>query len=273
MLESRRRDIRRKAEAFKENCKTNIYGIINLFEECTRKGYKLIRYPLGEQGVLGFALKRDGDYIIFTNSSIRLSRETFTLAHEIGHIVLHFEKYSSFIDDNRTLYVLCSDEKEQEANYFAACLLMPEDRVRKFYDIELNNIDPSELSAYDIAKMMSEFSSSFEMVLNRLDDIKLIDAVQKTRLNSEKNEMRVGNLLRVIGGNCRLNEVSNIIRLPYEYLDYVIYNYNHNAIPIETLEKVLEAYQLTIEDISDKLITPKEEEDSDLDELIGGIEE
>ncbi|HHU75254.1 MAG TPA: ImmA/IrrE family metallo-endopeptidase [Clostridiales bacterium] len=178
-----------------------------------------------------------------------------------------------FIDDNRTLYVLCSDEKEQEANYFAACLLMPEDRVRKFYDIELNNIDPSELSAYDIAKMMSEFSSSFEMVLNRLDDIKLIDAVQKTRLNSEKNEMRVGNLLRVIGGNCRLNEVSNIIRLPYEYLDYVIYNYNHNAIPIETLEKVLEAYQLTIEDISDKLIIPKEEEDSDLDELIGGIEE
>ena len=29
------------------------------------------------------------------------------------------------------------------------------------------------------------------------------------------------------------------ISIPYEYIDYVIYNYNHNAIPMETLEKVL----------------------------------
>lgn len=273
MLESRRRNIRRKAEVFRENCKTNKYGIINLFEECTRNGYKLLRYSLGEKGALGFALKKDGDFIIFTNSSIRLSGETFTLAHEIGHIVLHFGKDNSFIDDNRTLYDPNSNEKEQEANYFAACLLMPEDSVRKFYDFELNNIEASEVSAYDIAKMMSEFNASFEMVLNRLDEIKLIDAVQKTRLDSEKNAMRVGNLLKVIGGNSRLNEVSNERRLPSEYLDYVIYNYNHNAIPTETLEKVLTAYHLTIEDIGDKLITPKTEEDFDLDELIGGIEE
>lgn len=273
MLESRKREIRRRAEGFRENCKSNKYGIINLFEESNRNGYKLLRYPLGKQGSLGFAQKRDGDFIIFTNSSIRLSRETFTLAHEIGHVILHFDKDNSFIDDSRTLYGAYSNEKEQEANYFAACLLMPEDNVRKFYDIELNNIGASEMSAYDIAKIMSEFNVSFEMVLNRLDEIKLIDDVQKTRLDSEKNIMRVGNLLKVIGGNSRLNEVSNEIKLPYEYLDYVIYNYNHNAIPMETLEKVLEAYHLTTEDIGDKLITPKTDEKSDLDELIGGIEE
>ena len=51
-----------------------------------------------------------------------------------------------------------------------------------------------------------------------------------------------------------------------------IYNYNHNAIPKDTLEKVLECYQLTMEDISDRLVEfPKE--DDDLDDLIGGLED
>ena len=58
-----------------------------------------------------------------------------------------------------------------------------------------------------------------------------------------------------------------MINIPYEYIDYVIYNYNHNAVPKETLEKMLACYQLSIEDISDKLVFPA---DDDLDDLIGG---
>ena len=34
-----------------------------------------------------------------------------------------------------------------------------------------------------------------------------------------------------MGGNARLNVSSNEIDIPYEYIDYAIYNYNHNAIP------------------------------------------
>lgn len=49
---------------------------------------------------------------------------------------------------------------------------------------------------------------------------------------------------------------------------------HHNAIPKETLEKVLDCYHLTIEDISDRLICYDAETD-ELDDLIGdlGIEE
>lgn len=54
------------------------------------------------------------------------------------------------------------------------------------------------------------------------------------------------------------------------YIDYVIYNYNHNAVPKETLEKVLVCYQFSIEDISDKLISPSDDDD---DDLIGGLED
>ena len=85
MQESRKREIRIKADSFRENCKIGRYGIIDLFKDCTRCGYKLLRYPLGESTDLGFSLLKDQDVIIFTNSSSRLSREIFTLAHEMGH--------------------------------------------------------------------------------------------------------------------------------------------------------------------------------------------
>ena len=47
-------------------------------------GYKLLRYPLGENADLGFVIKKNNDIVVFTNSCSRLSREIFTLAHEIG---------------------------------------------------------------------------------------------------------------------------------------------------------------------------------------------
>ena len=63
-----------------------------------------------------------------------------------------------------------------------------------------------------------------------------------------------------------MNKASNDIDIPYEYIDYVIYNYNHNAIPRETLEKALACYQLSLEDICDRLVEHNDEED-DLDEF------
>ena len=163
MQELRKREIRIKADSLRETCKVSKYGIIDLFKECERLGYKLIRYPLGENADLGFTLTRDNDIIIFTNTSNRLSREIFTLAHEIGHVVLHVDGSTSFIDDHITLSGRSTDEKEQEANYFAACLLMPADDVERFLDFELIDFEKSGLSAMDIARIMSEFNVSFDL--------------------------------------------------------------------------------------------------------------
>ena len=271
MLESRKREIRIKTDLFRAKCKVGRYGIIDLFKECERSGYKLLRYPLRESSDLGFTLKKDNDIVIFTNTCSRLSREIFTLAHEIGHVILHLEDNNSFIDDNVTINDRSTDEKEQEANYFAACLLMPDDDVHRFIDLEIQDFYEKGLSAMDIARIMSEFNVSFDMALNRLDSLAIIDQSQKVCLDNERIEKRVGNLLRSVGGNAKLNIASNEIYIPYEYIDYTIYNYNHNAIPKETLEKVLACYHLTIEDVSDKLIQHSADDDDDLDELIGGL--
>lgn len=201
---------------------------------------------------------------------MRLSREIFTLAHEIGHIVLHFTTDTSFIDNSQTVSGLNVNEQEQEANYFAACLLMPEDEIRRFLDLELDNASKDNLSAKDIAIMMSEFNVSFDMALNRLESLQLITPEQKLQLDSEKIEKKVGNFLRSVGGNSKLNIVSEVVDIPFEYIDYAIFNYNNNAIPKETLEKTLKYYNLTIDDISDELKS-NSETDCDLDELIGGL--
>lgn len=272
MQENRKKEIRIRADSLREKCKVSRYGIIDLFNECERLGYKLLRYPLGEDADLGFAVKRDNDTIIFTNTSNRMSREIFTLAHEIGHIILHMDHAVSFIDDTITISGRSMDEKEREANYFAACLLMPADDVERFLDLEIYDFQRYSLSAMDIAKMMSEFNVSFDMALNRLENLGKISNLQRVKLDNEKNEKRVGNLLRSIGGNARLNIASNDIDIPYEYIDYVIYNYNHNAIPKETLERALECYQLTMDDISDRLVEHPGE-DGDLTEWIGVLED
>ena len=277
MQSNRKREIRIQADAFREKCKISRYGIIDLFKECERMGYKLLRYPLGEDADLGFAMKRDDDIIIFINTSVRLSREIFTLAHEIGHIFLHLSGEQSFIDNSSTISWRSEDEKEQEANYFAACLLMPADEVERFIDLELPDFEQTGLTGMDIARMMSEFNVSYDVVLNRLESLGKIDINQKTRLETERTEKRVGNLLRSIGGNSRLNTADNEIVIPHEYIDYVIFNYNHKAIPGETLEMVLECYNLTRDDISDRLVKYCEEleglEEDDLDDLIGGLED
>lgn len=271
MQEIRKREIRIKADSFRVKCKISRYGIIDLFKECERLGYKLLRYPLGDNADLGFTIKKDNDIVIFTNSCSRLSREIFTLAHEIGHVILHLDDKNSFIDDSVTINGRCTDEKEQEANYFAACLLMPSDDVDRFIDLEIQDFQEKGLSAMDIARIMSEFNVSFDMALNRLECLEVINSNQKVCLDNERIEKKVGNLLRSVGGNAKLNVPGNVIDIPYEYIDYVIYNYNHNAVPKETLEKVLACYQLSIEDVSDKIVTPSDDDDVDLDDLIGGL--
>lgn len=268
-----KREIRKKADSFRTNCKIGKYGIIDLFKECERCGYKLFRYPLGENEDLGFAQKRDQDIIIFTNTCSRLSREIFTLAHEIGHVILHLNEGDSFVDDYNTITEKNIDEKEQEANYFAACLLMPSDELVKFIDLELQDFENTGLSAMDIARIMSEFNVSFDMALNRLENLHIIDTKHKLLLDNQKVEKKVGNLLHSVGGNAKLNIPSKVIDMPYEYIEYAIYNYNNNAIPKETLERLLSYYQLYMEDISDKLISHTEPIDDDLDVLIGEIDD
>ena len=64
---------------------------------------------------------------IYINSTDSARRQMFTLAHELGHVALHGESEGDFIDFRSDGP---NDYRENEADGFAAELLMPENHFR-----------------------------------------------------------------------------------------------------------------------------------------------
>lgn len=61
-------------------------GISDIFSFVNQQNIELIRYPFGKNTIMGFATIYDDKKIIVSNSSEILSREIYTVAHELGHI-------------------------------------------------------------------------------------------------------------------------------------------------------------------------------------------
>lgn len=83
----------------------------------------------------GYLKNVDGDWVIGINSLHHPNRQRFTLAHELGHYILH--RKSMFGKDGFEDDILFradgygSPGVERQANEFAADLLMPEDEFKK----------------------------------------------------------------------------------------------------------------------------------------------
>ncbi len=81
--------------------------------------------------VSGFLVQKNNKDIIGVNENHPISRQRFTISHEIGHYMLHIKHQSLFVDYHKggKLFRKSSNETnynwEREANRFAASLLMP----------------------------------------------------------------------------------------------------------------------------------------------------
>lgn len=93
-----------------------------------------------EYGVSGAIRYVEGQPIILINRNFSATRNRFTIAHEIGHHVLH---KAEFIDDENTLYRRdhVDDYREIEANKFAAELLMPRVAIDSLISNGVTSID------------------------------------------------------------------------------------------------------------------------------------
>ncbi len=134
------------------------YGT-NVKALCKKLGFGLIPYTsnhaLTKISKDGFSIYKKNEFYIFYNKSVLEERTNFTIAHEIGHIILchHFiEKINILMYGKNTLL-------EKQANTFAQNILMPADKMKL-------------LKNHDIKDVANYFAVSYKMAEVRLNRLK-----------------------------------------------------------------------------------------------------
>jgi Zn-dependent peptidase ImmA (M78 family) len=108
-------------------------------------GIKVIPHKFSED-ISGVFFRKDGNLYLGVNSKHNKHRQRFTIAHEIGHFILHSHETLHYDvekdEDKRFLFRAdsISSLDETEANHFSAELLMPENLVRGLIEGGSNSI-------------------------------------------------------------------------------------------------------------------------------------
>ncbi len=94
----------------------------------------VIDLPADLQNVAGFIDFSENQILV--NSADHYNRQTFTIAHELGHFLMHRELFAAHPETYKVLLRLPvdsqSDPLEKEANAFAADLLVPLEMLRLY---------------------------------------------------------------------------------------------------------------------------------------------
>lgn len=123
-------------------------ALINRFKERAPVDVETLAMALGapveeaemDDDISGVLEKRGGRYRILVNAGHAPTRKRFTIAHELGHFLLHRHLIDDRISDTRAYRTSQSDayrgaaigsKQETEANRFAANLLMPTSLINR----------------------------------------------------------------------------------------------------------------------------------------------
>jgi len=231
-----RTEIEQRAQQVRQEYNIQTYGVKDIFSLIEQSGTHLIRYPFGKDKLLGFSAIFEGKKVIVSNSSEILSREIFTIAHELGHIIYDFEDKFDSVKVDIEINENSEEISEARAFHFANCLLMPEEQVRKYIKFELKK-NPPEIEELDVVRMQQEFQVSFSAIAVRLSELGLIDPSQKNMLFDRRDTLTSRALFKKLDADERLLKPSNVVEVPPIYLEYVISNYRKGYIPYASLEK------------------------------------
>ena len=145
--------------------------------EAIAKSYNLsIRTQALEESVSGMLVIKDDGGLIGVNETHHPNRQRFTVAHELGHFLLHRHASNVFIDTGPIFFRDESSSdgsklREIQANRFAAELLMPRRILVELLRSE--RFDPSDDAA--LRRMANRIGVSSQALLIRLTKLRLID--------------------------------------------------------------------------------------------------
>jgi len=129
-------------------------------------GLQVLYHPFsdGSEDISGCIIQEQGIVAIGVNSSHHPNRQRFTVAHEMGHYVLHRATLESVHLTRDFRSSEGDDDREIEANSFAAELLMPEEMIRE----RINNAELDVESASKLTQLARTFGVSQQAMTIRL---------------------------------------------------------------------------------------------------------
>ncbi len=111
----------------------NIVPPIDIMKIAKNLGIEVKFGGFSDAGVDGAFIRKER--VIYVNSSTPYKRQAFTISHELGHYLLHDNKEQEKFYRRDTFKFDDNKGQEQEANWFAASLLMPSRLVHHYCNI------------------------------------------------------------------------------------------------------------------------------------------
>jgi hypothetical protein len=154
---------------------------IDLYSICKMYDWKIKYYNERDNKALfqistdGFVVENKDNYIIFLNENMLESRQRFTIAHEMGHILLGHHSLDGY---NLIANSGLDNEVEREANMFARLLLCPPQIIRY---LPKNATCISNL--LKVSKQMAEFTLKYSFIdlkgMECIEDISYENSILK----------------------------------------------------------------------------------------------
>ena len=162
--------------------------------------------------------------------------QTFTLIHELGHLLLHRD---GFIDENEDLY--SNQGKEKIANEFAGNVLAPDEYLRQ---IDLDGFPYDEISVCDdyLNEYCQRWGVSAEVILRRL----LNEGILENSYYQKYRAWREGLPQTYLSGGSRTTRFKEPIRMfGVRFVDTVLNAYHENRITLAKASTYLDNIKIT----------------------------
>jgi len=200
--------------------------------------------------------------IVVNRDKLPIARQRFTAAHELGHHLLHREGKASLVIPEGDLQAPSKGKHriEKEADAFAGYLLAPTQAMARAF----SGKPSSQVSAEDIADLMHEFGTTFQMTVYRLHNSGRIKASDRDRILADGNG-RVNAILSAKGFD-REEFPSGF--LPPDYMLKAVGMYEGGAIELPALARLLR----TDETEAAKLVGRGQAPEGDVEPALDGLD-
>lgn len=147
---------------------------VDVYAVASAYGVEVKEVPM-EDSVSGILVIRDEHAAIGVNEAHHPNRQRFSIAHELGHFMLHSKSSNLFIDATPIFFrddhsADGTEYQEIQANAFAAELLMPEKILRE----QLRNRPIDAFDDLPLRQLAARFGVSVQALSIRLTRLGLI---------------------------------------------------------------------------------------------------